>query len=81
MLDKVSATAIKCLSVTQMLPKTHLESTLQNNETWTPRDSYGQYSQLIIESNQSCLRIIAILGGRVIFTTQSKIYDGVFLQK
>ena len=32
----------------QMLSKTHLESTLQNNKTCTPRYSYGEYSQLLI---------------------------------
>ena len=62
MLDKLSATAMKCLSVTQMLSKTHLESTLQNNKTCTSRHSYGEYSQLLIESNQSCLKIIAMTG-------------------
>ena len=60
MLGKLSATAMKCLSVTQMLAKTHLESTLQNNKTCAPRYSYEEYSQLLTESNQSCLRIIAI---------------------
>ena len=33
MLDRLSATAMKCLSVTRILSKTNLESTLQNNET------------------------------------------------
>ena len=62
MLDKLSATAMKCLTVTRMLSKIHLESTLQNNETCTPTYSHGKYSQLLIESYQSCLRIIAITG-------------------
>ena len=48
MLKKLSATAIKCLSVTRMLYKTRLESTLQNNKAYTPRYSYREYPQLII---------------------------------
>ena len=48
MLKKLSVTAIKCLSVTRMLYKTRLESTLQNNKTCTHRYSYGEYPQLII---------------------------------
>ena len=48
MLKKLSATAIKCLSVTRMLYKTRLESTLQNNKAYTPRYSYWEYPQLII---------------------------------
>ena len=51
MLDKLSATAMKCLSVTRMLSKTHLESTLQNSKTCIPRYSHGEYFQLLIESN------------------------------
>ena len=47
MLKKLSATAIKCLSVTRMLYKTRLESTLQNNKAYTPRYSYREYPQLI----------------------------------
>ena len=48
MLKKLSATAIKYLSVTRMLYKTRLESTLPNNKTCTPRYSYREYPQLII---------------------------------
>ena len=32
----------------QMLSETHLELTLQNNKTCTPRYSCGEYSQLLI---------------------------------
>ena len=60
-MKKIQEIAMECLSVTQILFKTQLEWTLQNNKTCTPRYLYGEYSQLlIIESNQSCLRINAV---------------------
>ena len=48
MLVKLSATAMKCLSVTRILSKTHSESTFQNNKTCALRYSYGEYSELLI---------------------------------